>query len=124
MKKLLTASLLFSFLICYLEWPNNSTFIFQAEWDIFFGSSVKKENFVHPAIALPFIGQLLLIITLFQKQPSRKLTIIGIILMGLLVLLLLLIGILGLNFKIILSVIPFISLSIFYLVKGRKKIKD
>lgn len=99
-------------------------FVFQIQWDIFFGDSVKKENFVHPAIALPFIGQLLLLITLFQKEPSRKLTIIGIILMGLLTILLLLIGILGMNFKMILSVLPFIGLSIFYLIKVRKRKTD
>jgi heme A synthase len=94
-------------------------FVFEIEWDVLFGDHDKKDSFMHPAIALPFIGQLLLLFTLFQKTPNRKLTITGIILMGLLVLLLLLIGILGLNFKIIASVIPFIGLSVFYFIKEK-----
>ena len=120
MLKAINIGILLAFLICYLEWPNNSMFVFQIEFDVFFGDINKKDSFMHPAIGLPFIGELLLLITLFQKTPNRKLTIAGIILMGLLVLLLLLIGVLGLNFKMIASVVPFISLSTFYFIKGRQ----
>lgn len=92
-------------------------FVFQLEWEVLFGDHNKADSFMHPAILLPFAGELFFIYALFQNK--RWPTVTGIILCGLLVLMFLLIGILGMNWKMIISVTPFISLSVLYFVKER-----
>lgn len=109
MAKLSIASLLLSFLICYLEWgQGNSSFVYEVEYQVLFQREATADTFTHPIILLPFCGQLLLVLALFQQKPNRKLVLTGIILMGLLVVLLFVIGLLGKNPKIALSTVPFL----------------
>lgn len=117
-KKLFTLLLLISFLICYLQWPGHSMFVFQLECEVLFGEHDKIDSFMHPAILLPFVGELFFIFALFQNKhwPIAS----GIILCGLLVLFFLLVGILGLNWKIIVSTLPFLGSSVFYFVRIRR----
>jgi hypothetical protein len=75
---------------------------------------------IHPFTLLPLFGQLLLIITLWQKQVSKKLTYLGIGCLGLLLLFLFIIGCLGLHLKIILSSVPFILTSIVTILYHQK----
>lgn len=109
--RILNLGLFLSFMICYLEWGGgNNGFIFQMEYEVirqlFSGGSV-----LHPLTILPFAGQILLLITLFQRTPNRRLTILSMILLGSLVLMILLVGILSLNLKILFSVLPFLIFS-------------
>ena len=124
MLRLINLGLLLSFLICYLEWGHdNSSFVFQTEYLLFFKKSEAVSTFIHPLIIIPFFGQVLILYTLFQKIPGRRITIIGMILLSILVLLITFVGILSLNLKIIVSTLPFILISILILIK-RKEYKS
>ncbi len=104
-----------AFQLCYLEWPpNHSMFIFEAEYQIFTKTSSYISNFSHPIILLGFISQIVLVLSAFYSKISNKLINISIILLSLLVLLFLLAGIFSINYKIILSCFPFLSLTFIY----------
>lgn len=115
MKKLINLGLLLSPLVCYLEWgKNQSSFLFQAEYLLFFGSSNTANSFTHPLVLLPFCGQLLILYSLFQPNPNRRLTLIGLLMMAPLIFMILLAGSLSLNPKIILSTVPFVISSVMF----------
>lgn len=112
MKKLAIFCALVSILVCYLEWGGgNHSFIYEAEYLILFQKAGDTDALAHPAVLIPLLGQLLLLFSLFQKAPNKRLVFAGLTLMGLLVLLLLLVGILSRNWKIILSTLPFLVFS-------------
>ena len=118
--RLLKLAILLSFLICYLEWgTDKSGFIFQFEYEIIAENKL-TDSITHPFIFLPLLGQLLLIISVIVKNPHRRLTALGIVMLSLLVLMILLVGILSLNFKIIASTVPFLAASIYYFKTARK----
>jgi hypothetical protein len=119
-QKLVLLGILLSFLGCYLEWGGgHSAFVARVEYQVLLGQP-EAQNFAHPMIALPFVGQLLVLFTLFQKTPSRRLAAIGILLMAVLVLLLALIGILAANAKTGLSTLPFLALAAFHFAGARR----
>lgn len=66
----------------------------------------------HPFTVLPILGQIILVITLFQKPPSKTLIYISIGRLEILLLFMFIIGLMSFNYKIVLSVIPFIVVSI------------
>lgn len=116
MKKLLNAALILTSLIGYLEWGGgNHQFLFQIEYELIFGALKDLNNFKHPFVLLPMLGQVLILITLFQKTPGRTLTFIGLTCMSLLMLFILLVGVLGVNLRVILSTIPFVITGILVL---------
>jgi hypothetical protein len=61
---------------------------------------------------LPLSGQVLLLVTLFQRTPSTWLTYLGVAGMGLLLGLMLLIGLMTLNVYITASTVPFFVLAV------------
>lgn len=116
MKKLFNFLLLISSFFGYLEWPpDNHGFIFQLEADIMCKAYADIISVAHPVIILPFAGQLLLLITLFQASPRRWLTLLGMLCTGIPLLLFLLIGLLEANTRMIASTLPFILISLFVL---------
>ena len=118
-QRLVNLGLILSFLVCYLEWGGgHSAFVAQAEYQVLVGKP-EAQNFAHPMIAIPFIGQLLVLFTLFQRSPSRRLTTIGVILMGVLVLFLAVIGVLAGNVKTGLSTVPFLALAVLHFALPR-----
>jgi hypothetical protein len=118
MKRFLPLCIFLSFLIGYLEWGGgNSGFIFQLEYDAF-TKDFHQGAFLHPFILLPLIGQVLLLVSLFVQ--NRKLIIAGIIFLSVLMLMILLVGVLSLNLKIIASTLPFLTLSVFFLLHRTK----
>ena len=122
MKKLLNFCLLLTFLIGYLEWGKNShLFIFQAEAELFSKAIDKPLEVLHPFILIPFVGQLLLLFTLFQKEPGKLLTFISLGCLSLLILLLFFIGLMGMNIKMIICSLPFIITGILIIRQYRKK---
>ena len=122
-KKLLNLLLILTFQFGYLEWGGgNSQFVFQAEADVFRKAISGFENVLHPLILLPYAGILILLYTLFQKEPGKRLTYIGICCLSLLMLVLFLIGVLG-NIKVLLSTLPFWIVAVFIFVKSRKDVK-
>jgi len=113
MKRLLPLFIFLSTFLCYLEWGGgNSGFLFQLESDLFF-KSTEASSFVHPLILLPLVGQVLILISVFL--PNKKLTLAGILLLAVLVLMILFVGILSMNLKIILSTLPFVTLSAYFI---------
>ena len=122
MKKLLNALLILTSLVGYLEWGGgNHGYLFQLEADIFLLASANFLSVVHPFILIPFLGQLLLLITLVQKVPGRLLTFIGMGCLSLIVLMLLLVGLLGMNARIIICALPFLVTAIFVIRLHRTK---
>jgi hypothetical protein len=113
-KKLLNAALIITSLMGYLEWGTEQhMFLFEGEWDILSKLFTEPLSVLHPFTLLPLIGQLLLVITLFQKRASTILTMIGMAGMGLLLLFMFFIGMMELNYRIALSCLPFVLVACF-----------
>ena len=120
--KILNALLILTSLLGYLEWgKGHQMFLFQAEGEIFAKLFNHPGSILHPFILFPFIGQLLLTITLFQKQPGKILTFTAIAGIGMLILLMFVIGCLGLNLKIALSTIPYLIVATITILHQLKK---
>ncbi len=111
--KLLNALLILTSLMGYLSWGKDKhLFLFQAEADIFSKLFDNPLSVIHPFTILPLSGQVMLLITLFQQKPSKVLTFISIGALGMLLGLMLVIGLISLNYRIVLSTIPFLATSV------------
>ena len=109
----------------YLEWGGeNSTFLYQAEWAVFEGLFRAPLSILHPLTVIPIIGQVLLIIAMLRKNPPKYLVIIGIVCIAILFLLMLFVGLLELNWKIILSTFPFLIFSTIMMNRIRRSRKS
>jgi hypothetical protein len=116
--KLLNILLILSSSIGYLSWgKNQSSFLFEVEFEIFKKLLTTPKSMLHPLILLPLFGQIILLATLFQVVPSKKLTYVGMIGLAILMSFILLVGILSFQIKIMMSTIPFFILSIITLRK-------
>jgi hypothetical protein len=114
MIKLFNFLLLLSSFFGYLEWPpDNHGFIFQLEAEILQIAKTNASSVAHPFILLPFTGQVLLLISLFQSPPKRWLTLTGMLCIGLLMLLLFAIGMLTTHAGIVASTLPYLLISFF-----------
>lgn len=71
MRQIINIGLILSFQLCYLEWPNNASFIFQAEYEIFTKTEQLIKNFMHPIILIGLLLKLL-----FYLQLSLKILIL------------------------------------------------
>lgn len=122
MKKLLNLGLILASLIGYLEWGGgNSAYLGQTEYELLFGEGSLK-SLAHPFVILPLLGQLLLLITLFQKTPGKVLTFIGLGCLSLLLVFMFVIGVMSGSAPIIFSTLPFIILAIITIsIHMRKK---
>jgi len=119
--KILNFLLILFSLFGYLEWSGkNHMFLFEAEIEILSKLFINPKSVIHPFIILPVISQFLLLFTLFQKTINRKITYISIFGLGLLIYFLLFVGIISLNYKITLSTLPFIVVSILTILHHRK----
>ena len=119
--KILNTLLIISSLFGFLEWgQNKKMFLIQIEAEIF--SKIFKDpwSLIHPFVLLPLLGQILLLLTLIQKNPSKIMTYIGIGGIGIIMALLFLIGCLNINFLILFSTIPFLVIS-FYTIRHHMK---
>ena len=107
--KILNLCLFVTSLFGYLEWGgDNQMFLWKGEMEILAKLSNDPLLVLHPFTVLPLVGQMILLITLFQKKPSRLLTYLGMGGIGILMLLIFGIGLMGANFKIAGSAIPFL----------------
>ncbi len=124
-KKILNLILILTSFLGYLEWGNSkSMFLFQGELDVFSQFLKDPLSLLHPFVLLPLIGQILLLITLFQKEPGKILTFTGMAGVGILLLLILLVGLLNQNPKMIVSSFPFLLTSAYISVLHLKKKAD
>lgn len=118
--QLLNIGLLLSSLIGYLEWGGDKKmFLFEIEGEVLSKLFTDPLGILHPLTILPLFGQLLLIISLFQKKPNKLLTYIGLGCIGILVVLIFFVGLISLNYKTILSTIPFLVIVI-WTIKCRR----
>lgn len=119
--KLLNLLLIITSLFGYLQWgEDNHSFLFQAEGLVLSKIFTDPLSVLQAFTVLPIIGQLLLLITLFQKQPSKILTYAGLTGLGILLSFIFLVVALGLNFKIMLSALPFLIASVMTILHYRK----
>ena len=120
--KLLNLALIITSLFGYMEWGgNNHMFLFEAEAELLKKAIINPLDVLHPFTILPFIGQMLLIISLFYAKPSKYLIYTGMLCTGILMLLLFLIGILNLSLKMLACSLPFIIVSILIIISNRKQ---
>jgi hypothetical protein len=121
MKKIVNAGLLICSLFVYLEWGGGyHTFIFQGEWEMFSKAITDPMSALHPFVLLPLAGQMMLLFTLFQKDPSKRLTLIALGCLSVLILFITFVEILSKNYKVVLSTIPFISFAVAALRVNRR----
>lgn len=119
--KILNILLIITSLFGYLEWGGgNHVFLFTGEIDIIKKLFTNPTSVIHPFTLLPFAGQILLLITLFQKTTNKILTYISISGLGLLLGFMFIVGLMSMNFKIIISTIPFLIVSILAIIHYRK----
>ena len=112
--KVLITLLILTSLFGYLEWgTDNHSFLFEGEWEVLKKLFTNPESVAHPFTFIPLLGQILLLITLFQKMPNKKLIYTGITCIGLLLGFMLVAGILSSNVNIIISTIPFLLTAFF-----------
>jgi hypothetical protein len=120
--KILNLLLIITSLLGYLEWGgDNHIFLFQGESEIIYKLFTNPGSVIHPFILIPLMAQILLLITLFQKSPSKKMTYISISGLGLLLGLMFIIGLLSFNFEILLSTFPFLIVAILTIRNLREK---
>ena len=111
-KKLLNLALILTSLIGYLEWgQGRSTFLFQAEAELFSKALADPGAVVHPFTLMPVLGQIALGLTLFQRNAGKALTYLGIAGLGVLLALMFVIGLVSLNLRILFSTVPFLALA-------------
>ena len=123
--KILNALLVVTSLFGYLEWgQTNNMFLFEAEAEILTKLIRDPQSILHPFTLLPLFGQILLLITLFQKTPGKWLTFVGMAGIGVLLTFMFLIGILSMNVKILVSTLPFMITAWMVIVHHRKHPKQ
>lgn len=71
-QRLLNFCLILTSLFGYLQWGGgNSMFLFQAEGEVFIKLFTNPAEALHPLTILPMLGQIILLITIFQKKALR-----------------------------------------------------
>ncbi|MBI5915210.1 MAG: hypothetical protein HY842_07530 [Bacteroidetes bacterium] len=122
MTRLINIGLFLAFNICYLEWGSDqSSFLFQIPFTIFAEKKDLLSTLTHPLIIFGFAGQLMLLVSAIRKVPNRIVNLIGWLCLAVIVLLVLLSGLLSFNWRILLSTVPFIVLSVLFFRNRRKK---
>ncbi|MFZ1496172.1 MAG: hypothetical protein WAS72_03885, partial [Saprospiraceae bacterium] len=106
--------MIISSLFGYLEWgTDNKSFLFEGEYEVLRKLFTDTESLVHAFTIIPLLGQILLLITIFQKKPNKILTYIGIACLGLLLGFMFFISIIGMRPKILISTLPFLATAIY-----------
>ena len=123
--KLLNLGLILSSFIGYLEWGTDQHgMLIGMEWELLTILFTDPLSALHPFTIIPLLGQILLAITLFQKEPSQLLTYIGLGCLALLLLMVLLVGLLSMKLLIIASALPFVILGVLTILHLRKHKKE
>ena len=111
--KLYNLGLLLTSLVGYHEWGGgNSAFLFEMERDLIASFAADPLATLHPFTLLPLLGQSLLLLSLFQREPGRRISLIGILCLSVLLFLMFLIGLVDLNVKSIITFLPYVLLAL------------
>ncbi|QNR24589.1 hypothetical protein [Croceimicrobium hydrocarbonivorans] len=109
---------LLSSLIAYLEWGGGqSAFLFEMEVQLFSDLFHQPEHFAHPLILLPLFGQMVLVYLITKPQAKRIGPLVAIISIGILLVFVLLGALLSWNPLMLISVLPFILISLLWMLK-------
>lgn len=120
--KLLNLGLILTSLLGYLEWGRGKhEFLFESEWLVLSKIFTDPMLVLHPLTVIPILGQIILFITLLQPKPNKILTYLGMGSIGFLLVFLCFVGIIDLNFRIVLSTLPFLILGFITLRHHRHK---
>lgn len=92
-------------------------FLGEIEYSLISNKEDAKETFQNPFFIAIFSGQFLLLFSLLNINYRRFLAICGIILLGIVVVFLLIMGLFVFYVSVIASIIPFIFLSMLYILK-------
>jgi hypothetical protein len=121
MKKPFILLLLLTSLFGYLEWGGgNSQFLFQMEAEVLKKLWTNPKEALHPFTVLPLIGQILLLVALFQKKPRPGMVFTAAMCIGLLLAFVLAIGLMSKNWKVIACSVPFFAVAILAVVDFRR----
>lgn len=91
---------------------DQSMFLIEGEMEILSKLFSDPLSIAHPFVLLPLAGQILLLITLFQKNPSGILSLLGMAAIALLLMFIFLIGLMNLHIKILFSSLPSVGIGI------------
>lgn len=106
-------ALVIASLFVYLEWGvGNHSFLFEAEKEVLSKLFVDPISVLHPFTVFPLIGQLMLFSSLLMNRPNRWLTRTAILFLACLVGFIFVVGVLSMNWKIMVSTMPFLILAI------------
>jgi len=106
--RILSLLLLLTSGLGYLAWGRDQhAFLFQAEAEVFRHVASRRDALTHPLVLLPLLGQVLLLITVLMSRPKRLLMYVGIGAIGILLLMILVIGLLVRDTRMIFSTVPF-----------------
>ena len=83
-------------------------FLIEAEGQIIGKLFTDPKSVIHPFILLPLLGQLCLLVAIFQRKPSKIIVYTGIICLAILLGFMFIIGLMEMNIKIILCALPFL----------------
>ena len=120
--KLINASIVATSFLGYLEWGhNNRIFLGEAELQIIRQAFKAPSQILHPFIIIPILGQLLLLYSLFKKQPGARLSVIGMSCIGILLAFVFFIGIISRHWYTALSTLPFLFFAFMQLRLLRRK---
>ncbi|MEZ4687843.1 MAG: hypothetical protein R3B47_17810 [Bacteroidia bacterium] len=120
--KLLLIALIIGSLFGYLEWGTDMrAFLFETEVDVIGKLFTDPGSVLHPFILLPLAGQVMLLVALFQKAPGKALIFAGMACIAVLLVLIFFISLLGLNFKILVSTLPFLVSAVLMIIHLRSK---
>lgn len=106
------------------EWADQAMFLYQIEFELLFTAKRNLQNFSHPLVILPFIGQFLLLVSVIKKGIPVIYPLSATILLGLLIIMVFITGLFSQNLKIIFSTLPFIFFSILLVRQYRKERKS
>ncbi len=119
--RLLKIGIFISFLICFVDFGHDGAlFVGELEYNIIVTLKDSNGAFAILFFLIPFIGQLIIFISIFKNNGITKIFFVT-ILLSFIVLLIFILGLLTSNIKIIISTIPFISISIIYFYKVTKR---
>ena len=122
--KLYLSALLISSFFVYLSWSKTSSaFLFQMEYEILAKLFSDSLSVLHPFTIIPLIGQVLILISLLQKQPNNLVMKLGIGSLLFLIGFIFIVGLLSLQLTIIISTVPFISLAILNFLEIKRNSK-
>jgi len=123
MNRFFNLGLLVTFLICYADWGHPAAgFIPQIEYSLFTDPRALTLFIQNPIWVLIIPGQLIFFFGIFVGIHSKRLTMAGLILLGITVLLIFGDGIMKGEPKVYLSTIPFLAIAITWLVRLGKRV--